>query len=110
LLLLFGRKILCFQLYSVARMSTSQTAISEAQSFPMTALPSQDRAKDTEASPAERPQEPVIINREPSTPFLKLLTAGFSFFCAGVNDGTLGPFIPYIISSFHIGTGDVAIM
>ena len=46
----------------------------------------------------------------PSSPWLKLLVAGFSFFCAGVNDGTLGPLIPYILASFSIGTGEVAIM
>ena len=43
-------------------------------------------------------------------PKLKLLTAGFSFFCAGVDGSTLGPLIPYILRSFTIGTGEVAIM
>lgn len=43
-------------------------------------------------------------------PVFKVITAGFSFFCAGVDGGTLGPLIPYIIKSFTIGTGEVAIM
>lgn len=45
-----------------------------------------------------------------AVPRFKLLVAGFSLFCAGANDGTLGPLIPYIINTFHIGTGEVAIM
>ncbi|OTA78240.1 hypothetical protein M434DRAFT_87446 [Hypoxylon sp. CO27-5] len=54
--------------------------------------------------------EAIAIQSEPATPVLKLVVAGYSFFCAGVNDGTLGPLIPYIISSFDIGTGEVAII
>lgn len=68
-------------------------------------------SKDAEASPAEDvPADVGIARSEPATPFLKLVVAGYSFFCAGVNDGTLGPLIPYIISSFGIGTGEIAIM
>ena len=47
---------------------------------------------------------------EPKIPIFKVASAGFSYFCAGVDGGTLGPLIPYIIKSFTIGTGDVAIM
>jgi hypothetical protein len=43
-------------------------------------------------------------------PIFKVASASFSFFCAGVDGGTLGPLIPYIIKSFAIGTGEVAIM
>lgn len=41
---------------------------------------------------------------------LKLVSAGFSFFVAGVNDGSLGSVIPYIRSAYHIGTNLVAIV
>ncbi|KAH6658350.1 major facilitator superfamily domain-containing protein [Truncatella angustata] len=40
----------------------------------------------------------------------KLVVAGFSFFCAGVNDGTLGPLIPRMLTTFQIGTGEIAII
>ncbi|KAI1139004.1 MFS general substrate transporter [Hypoxylon sp. FL0543] len=92
-------------------MSTTQTtALTEAQSFPMTEL-RRPAFKDTEASPAEEaPAEADVVRSEPATPVLKLVVAGYSFFCAGVNDGTLGPLIPYVISSFRIGTGEVAII
>jgi hypothetical protein len=43
-------------------------------------------------------------------PVVKLVGSGFSFFCAGVNDGTLGALVPYILSTFAIGTGTVALM
>ena len=45
-----------------------------------------------------------------SIPKFKILTAGFSFLCAGIDGATLGPLLPYVIQSFTIGTGEVAIM
>lgn len=41
---------------------------------------------------------------------LQLVSAGFSFFVAGVNDGSLGSVIPYIRSAYHIGTNLVSVM
>ncbi|KAI1805474.1 MFS general substrate transporter [Daldinia bambusicola] len=104
--------------------TTTQTSLVEASAsaassaYPMTELrragPS---AKDAEASTpvtAEEGDSPAedtdVVRSEPETPFVKLLVAGYSFFCAGVNDGTLGPLIPYIISSFRVGTGEIAII
>ena len=66
--------------------------------------------KQTSPLRAEPQQEVRVDQQSPSSPWLKLLVAGLSFFCAGVNDGTLGPVIPYILDSFSIGTGEVAIM
>lgn len=43
-------------------------------------------------------------------PVLKLLSSGFSFFVAGTNDGCIGALIPYILSSYHIGTSLVAVL
>lgn len=92
-------------------MSTTQTTtVAEAQSYPMTEL-RRPASKDAESLPIEEPPaESATIQSEPDTPILKLIVAGYSFFCAGVNDGTLGPLIPYILSSFGIGTGEIAIM
>ncbi|KAK7711901.1 hypothetical protein SLS64_005172 [Diaporthe eres] len=47
---------------------------------------------------------------EPPQPWLKIFSVGFSFFCAGINDSTLGPLIPYLLVSFSIGTGMVAVL
>ncbi|KAI8965707.1 MFS general substrate transporter [Daldinia sp. FL1419] len=91
-------------------MSITQTSLVGAEAYPMTEL-RRPPSKDTEASPVEEaPADADVVQSEPVTPFLKLIVAGYSFFCAGVNDGTLGPLIPYIISSFAIGTGEIAII
>lgn len=68
------------------------------------------RKQASPSRPVEPQPEAHVDRQPPSSPWLKLLVAGFSFFCAGVNDGTLGPVIPYILDSFAIGTGEVAIM
>ncbi|KAI0469689.1 MFS general substrate transporter [Xylariaceae sp. FL0804] len=110
-------------------MSAAETvtaiATAEAQSYPMAELPLPPAAAagDRDASSIVRggsikgPPAPVsgdeddAVGREPAaTPALKLAVAGYSFFCAGVNDGTLGPLIPYFLSSFGIGTGEIAII
>ncbi|KAL2808255.1 major facilitator superfamily domain-containing protein [Aspergillus granulosus] len=41
---------------------------------------------------------------------LKLISSGFSFFVAGVNDGSLGALIPYIRQEYDINTDMVSIL
>ena len=41
---------------------------------------------------------------------LRLIVAGYSFFCAGVNDGSLGPIIPYLLTTYNINTNFVSIV
>jgi hypothetical protein len=40
----------------------------------------------------------------------KILSAGLSFFVAGVNDGSLGSILPYVIRSYDINTDMVAVL
>ncbi|KAK1147169.1 hypothetical protein N8T08_001908 [Aspergillus melleus] len=49
---------------------------------------------------------------EPAPPrlLLKLVSAGFAFFVAGLNDGSLGALIPYIRKSYHIDTNLVSVV
>jgi hypothetical protein len=91
-------------------MATSKTTVVEPQQIPMTELELQPIPAGNHASPSAEEPPTDAVEREPATPFFKLGVAGFSFFCAGVNDGTLGPLIPYMLSTFHIGTGEIAIM
>ncbi|KAL5361199.1 major facilitator superfamily domain-containing protein [Aspergillus floccosus] len=49
------------------------------------------------------------VERPPRV-LLKLIGAGFAFFVAGINDGSLGSLIPYIRQSYHINTNMVAIV
>ncbi len=70
-------------------MSTTQTAVAEStQSYPLTELNHESPAKDIESPPEQQLYGSQAIDREPATPFLKLIVAGYSFFCAGVGDGT----------------------
>lgn len=41
---------------------------------------------------------------------IRLLVAGFAFFCSGINDGSLGPLIPYILRQYQINTNFVSIV
>lgn len=41
---------------------------------------------------------------------LKLASAGLSFFCAGMNDGSLGVLIPRILRSYEINTDLVSVV
>ncbi|RSM04356.1 hypothetical protein CDV31_010058 [Fusarium ambrosium] len=41
-------------------------------------------------------------------PYLKLISAGFSFFVAGVNDGSTGALVPFIIRDYGINTAIVS--
>lgn len=139
-------------------MSTTRTVLAdEAQSYPLSELNDQPIAKGSESSIEQQQPQGDVVDRQPATPVLKLLVAGYSFFCAGISDGTreyypepiffvsfsqsrtrgffihdpkyqdgrlygmlvrgdadagvtVGPLIPYILSSFHIGTGEIAIM
>jgi hypothetical protein len=42
--------------------------------------------------------------------YLKLVSAGFAFFVAGVNDGSLGALLPYVLSSYHISSTMIALL
>jgi hypothetical protein len=41
---------------------------------------------------------------------MKIISAGVSFFVAGINDGSLGSLIPYVIRTYGIGTNMVAVL
>lgn len=41
---------------------------------------------------------------------LKVISAGFSFFVAGVNDGSIGALLPYIIREYKINTAIVSVV
>ena len=49
----------------------------------------------------------LILNKNN---IIKILSIGLSYIFAGLNDGSLGPLTPYILSTFHVGTGMVALM
>lgn len=40
--------------------------------------------------------------------YFKLLSSGFSFFVAGVNDGSIGALLPYVIREYHVSRAIVS--
>lgn len=76
--------------------------------YPMTALP-KPNSLNTITDPEANNVDPA---EEPLTPFLKLklASAAFAFFTAGVNDGSLGALVPYILHTYGISTGSIAIL
>ncbi|PYI06957.1 MFS transporter [Aspergillus sclerotiicarbonarius CBS 121057] len=63
---------------------------------------------DTGVTPVP-PVDPIDTTPEKSL-YLKLIASGFSFFVAGVNDGSLGSLLPYVLQSYHISTGLVVVV
>lgn len=57
-------------------------------------------------SQTEAESEPAMT-RETS---IKVVSAAFSFFVAGINDSSLGTLIPYLIRSYDINTAMVSVM
>jgi hypothetical protein len=66
-------------------------------------------AKDITATPADGSPAlaltPPIFRRK-----MKLFSAGFSFFVAGTNDGSMGALLPYMLQDYNIGTSLIALM
>ncbi|OOF90721.1 hypothetical protein ASPCADRAFT_59008 [Aspergillus carbonarius ITEM 5010] len=56
--------------------------------------------------------DPTIVDATPGKKslHLKLIASGFSFFVAGVNDGSLGSLLPYVLQSYHVSTGLVVVI
>ncbi|KAJ6443471.1 MFS transporter [Purpureocillium lavendulum] len=88
-------------------MTTTTTTVTEE---PIEAIElSRPRSKPSEPppltgdGPSSQPR-----NRHGRADYLKLMSAGFSFFVAGVNDGSLGALIPYLIREYAISTAIVS--
>lgn len=66
---------------------------------------SKDGIVPTETESVQEPDD-----RLSKAVYLKLVSAGFSFFVAGVNDGSIGTLTPYIIRQYNINTAIVSSM
>lgn len=54
-----------------------------------------------------RDTEPI---QHSSDTLFKLASAGLSFLCAGMNDGSLGALIPYILRAYNVNTDLVSVV
>lgn len=53
----------------------------------------------------------VVASTKLSKPdLIRLIAAIFAFFCSGINDGSLGPLIPYLLRYYNLNTNFVAII
>ncbi|KAF5641072.1 bypass of stop codon 6 [Fusarium tjaetaba] len=52
--------------------------------------------------------EPPRSSKPSTNELLKILSAGFSFFVAGVNDGSIGALVPHIIRDYNVTTAIVS--
>ncbi|KFY19682.1 hypothetical protein V491_04288, partial [Pseudogymnoascus sp. VKM F-3775] len=87
---------------------THQPSSHVEEGYPMTALP-----KPNAINPGiSDPEANNVAEEAPLTPLLKLklTSAAFAFFTAGINDGSLGALVPYILRTYGIATGSVAIL
>lgn len=51
---------------------------------------------------------PPSSNKPDKAELLKIFSAGFSFFVAGVNDGSIGALVPHIIRDYNVTTAIVS--
>ena len=65
---------------------------------------------DTQADEPPSQQTVDAVPKMTKADLLRVLTAGYFFFCAGVNDGSIGPLIPYLLQAYNISTNFVSIM
>jgi hypothetical protein len=65
-------------------------------------------SSNEEAGPRETPPEEGPDERLSKLAYLRLISAGFSFFVAGTNDGSIGALIPYIIREYNVSTAIVS--
>ncbi|KAL1610044.1 hypothetical protein SLS60_001709 [Paraconiothyrium brasiliense] len=68
---------------------------------------SQNPSPAVQTNVASAPSDGLVLNKEN---LIKILTVGFSFIFAGLNDGSLGALTPYILRTYHVGTEYVALI
>lgn len=78
--------------------TVTQTNTSEA--FELRHSPARDSLHDDEP--------PSSSNKPNKAELLKIFSAGFSFFVAGVNDGSIGALVPHIIRDYNVTTAIVS--
>ena len=66
---------------------------------PLAAEPPEPLPEWQEEEPNDGPDKKILV---------KYISAGFSFFVAGVNDGSLGVLIPHVINYYGISTAIVS--
>lgn len=82
-------------------MSVTATQLEEGKTSERFELADNEHEHASNAPPPENPK----LDR---ATFLKIISAGFSFFVAGVNDGSIGALVPYVIRDYGVSTAIVS--
>lgn len=93
-------------------LSVNNSAI-ELQRPVQTSQPSKEsvpQASTTADTDETHRDEVEAVTKLSRADLVRLIVAGFAFFCSGINDGSLGPLIPYIIQAYRINTNFVSIV
>lgn len=69
-----------------------------------------NHAKTPVSTAEQDEQDALSATKYDRITILRLLSAGFSFFVAGVNDGSIGALIPYFMREYEINTTTVSSM
>lgn len=87
-------------------MTATQTQIEAGEAIDMSPMPA--RRTSGELNIDAHTQEPTENKRLDRATYLKIFSAGFSFFVAGVNDGSIGALLPYVIREYDVSTAIVS--
>lgn len=91
--------------------TTTQTQTVESYELSSPAPWTQTEPHDQQVPQPSEPQEPSQNRSSGSLDgrtLLKVASASFSFFVAGVNDGSVGAIIPYVIREYNVNTAIVS--
>ncbi|KAJ5975929.1 hypothetical protein N7481_009636 [Penicillium waksmanii] len=91
-------------------MSTQTQTQTQTQTETETETETETIILQTRTSQSHTSAQTPSQDQPPKWLYPKILSAGLSFFVAGVNDGSLGSLIPYIIRSYNINTNTIAIL
>lgn len=84
-------------------ITTTETVENAIELTDLALRSSHEEAGPRETQPEEGPNEGLS-----KLAYLRLISAGFSFFVAGTNDGSIGALIPYVIREYNISTAIVS--
>ncbi|KAJ0276505.1 hypothetical protein COL940_008234 [Colletotrichum noveboracense] len=88
--------------YTIWPLSHSKSPLSRSHTSSQT-----PRSKPPRLTTPPRPSDEGKLDNQT---LLKLIAAGFAFFVSGVNDGSVGPLLPYMIRDYNISTAVVSII
>lgn len=93
------------QLDSIGTMATGTVTETE-EAIPLPQRPNATQNTTSNTTPPEitEKRSSFLHNRDS----FKLLSVGFSFFVAGINDGSIGALLPYVIREYNINTAIVS--